>query len=154
MSLDRSQEEAFAPVGPQTGANDYRGALIMPVDPAGRLLMQLRDHNPAAVHPGQWGLFGGEAEPGETLAEAAAREFEEETGIARAPGDFAPFATVVSPVSRRRLFGFILAFDLTAADIRLREGAGFGFIEARDFPKMDIVPATRLLLAAWVRGRT
>lgn len=148
-----SEEAAFAPIGPQATTNPYRGAVILPEDGAGRLLMQLRDHNPEAVHPGEWGLFGGGAEPGEALAETAAREFEEETGIALAPDAFTPFAQIVSPVSRRRLFAFRARPAIGPADIRLGEGAGFGFIEARDFAGMRMVAAIRILLAAWMAAR-
>lgn len=146
------EETAFPPLTPWAGfAPGYRGAVILPVDQAGRVLLQLRDHNPAAVHPGEWGLFGGEAEPGETLAEAAAREFEEETGLVYPPETFQPFGRVVSPPSGRRLFIFEARLDIAPKDIRLGEGAGFGFIEARDFSKLDLVPVARIALDEWLR---
>ena len=43
-------------------------------------LMQLRDDEPSIVFPGQWGLFGGTIEIGESTCEAASRELEEEIG--------------------------------------------------------------------------
>ncbi|MEX2520199.1 MAG: NUDIX domain-containing protein [Paracoccaceae bacterium] len=143
------EEAAFRRLGPWAAWSPYRGALIIPVDRAGRVLLQLRDHNPAAVHPGEWGLFGGEAEPGESLAEAAAREFLEETEIALPLSAFKPFARIVSPVSLRRLYAFEVVLEAAARDIRLNEGAGFGFIEPADFPRLDMVAAARIILAAW-----
>ena len=41
-------------------------------------LMQLRDDEPSIVFPGQWGLFGGTIESGESVCEAASSELEEE----------------------------------------------------------------------------
>ena len=141
--------EGFAPLGPQAGAlEDYCGAVIVPHDPEGRVLLQLRDLA-APVHPGEWGLFGGGVEPGERLAEAAAREFEEETGLRRPPAAFLPFARIVSPVSRRALFAFTHALYVGPEAIRLGEGAGFGLFAPVQFAALPMVGATRLLLAAW-----
>jgi 8-oxo-dGTP diphosphatase len=47
-------------------------------DPAGRLLLVRRGHEPSL---GLWSLPGGRVEPGETPAQAAAREVSEETGL-------------------------------------------------------------------------
>ncbi len=143
----------FAALGPQAGAlEDYRGAVIIPHDPGGRVLLQLRDLS-APVHPGEWGLFGGGVEEGESLAEAAAREFEEETGLRRPQAAFAPFARIVSPVSRRALFAFTLALDEGPQAIRLGEGAGFGLFAPTQFASLPMVGATRLLLGAWATRR-
>jgi 8-oxo-dGTP pyrophosphatase MutT (NUDIX family) len=144
------EEAAFAVLGDWQNFATYRGALVIPVDPAGRVLLQLRDHHPDAANPGQWGLFGGEVEPGETLCEAAVRELEEETGL-KIPADrLHPLARTVSAISRKRLYAFTAALTITPADIRLGEGAGFGFIEARDFAAMNIVPSVRMFLDEWL----
>ncbi|HEX4654196.1 MAG TPA: NUDIX domain-containing protein [Mycobacteriales bacterium] len=52
------------------------GAVVR--DATGRLLLIRRGRPPAA---GLWSLPGGRIEPGETAAEAAAREVREETGL-------------------------------------------------------------------------
>ena len=52
------------------------GAIV--TDGEGRLLMIKRGHEPAA---GLWSIPGGRIEPGETDAEAVAREMTEETGL-------------------------------------------------------------------------
>lgn len=52
------------------------GAVVR--DPAGRLLLVRRAHDPEA---GRWSLPGGRVEAGESPAEAAAREVTEETGL-------------------------------------------------------------------------
>ena len=43
-----------------------------------RWLLQLRDDIDTILCPGQWGLFGGHLEPGETPEQAIQRELEEE----------------------------------------------------------------------------
>lgn len=48
------------------------------VGPDGRILMVRRGHEPAR---GTWSVPGGRVEPGETDAEATAREVREETGV-------------------------------------------------------------------------
>ena len=52
------------------------GAVVR--DDKGRLLLVRRGHEPSA---GLWSLPGGRIEPGESAAEAAAREVREETGL-------------------------------------------------------------------------
>jgi 8-oxo-dGTP diphosphatase len=58
------------------------GALVR--DEQRRLLMVRRAHEPAA---GTWSVPGGRVEPGETDAQAVAREVLEETGLVVKPGD-------------------------------------------------------------------
>ena len=52
------------------------GAVIL--DAAGRVLLVLRGHEPQS---GRWSIPGGHVEPGESHAQAAAREALEETGL-------------------------------------------------------------------------
>jgi 8-oxo-dGTP diphosphatase len=59
---------------------ERRVAVVLLVDPQGRILMQHRDAN-AHVSPNQWAFPCGKIEPGETPDEAARREVLEETGI-------------------------------------------------------------------------
>lgn len=54
---------------------------VILVDRDGRVLMQLRDANPAIMYPDHWGITGGAALAGETPEQAARREVEEETGL-------------------------------------------------------------------------
>lgn len=79
---------------PATADRRFAGALL--TDEAGRYLLQIRDDTPGILHPGAYGLFGGGIEPGESEAEAMARELEEEIG--HVPDDLAPFRLVWMPV--------------------------------------------------------
>jgi 8-oxo-dGTP diphosphatase len=58
------------------------GAVVR--DQEGRLLLVRRGHEPGL---GTWSLPGGRIEPGESAAEAAAREVREETGLDVAVGE-------------------------------------------------------------------
>src|SRR2546423_15711822 len=58
----------------------HRIAVVLLVDPHGRILMQHRSAD-APVSPGQWGLPGGHVEHGEEPLAAAHRELLEETGL-------------------------------------------------------------------------
>jgi 8-oxo-dGTP pyrophosphatase MutT (NUDIX family) len=57
-----------------------RVAVVLLVDPWGRLLMQHRSAD-APASPNLWGFPGGHVEPGEQPLEAAHRELLEETGL-------------------------------------------------------------------------
>ena len=59
---------------------------MLVIDPAGRVLL-LHGYDPARPGEPFWFTVGGGAKAGENLAEAAARELAEETGIAALPRD-------------------------------------------------------------------
>mgnify|MGYP000050051751 CR=1 FL=1 len=131
----------------------YCGALLIPVDLQGRLLLQLRDHGPNTVHPGKWGLFGGGVEGDESPHDAVVREFAEEAGITIPPDAPCPFGRVLSTPGRRRLYVFSATLDISPSDITLGEGAGFGFIQREDLPGLNLVPFARLVLETFLASR-
>jgi 8-oxo-dGTP pyrophosphatase MutT (NUDIX family) len=71
-----------------------RAGRVLVVDPAGRVLL-LKGFDPAEPDHRFWFTIGGGADPGETLAQAAARELREESGIVADP------AALGEPVWRR-----------------------------------------------------
>ena len=118
----------------------YRGALVLPQVPDGRVLLQLRDDIEGIVAPGRWGLFGGEVEVGESPAEAAAREMEEETGLRFEAARFAPFASVVSSAAPHGLlYVHRLAADFALAELRLGEGSGYALCTPRQARRLDLL---------------
>ncbi|WP_446210080.1 NUDIX domain-containing protein [Micromonospora sp. IBSANI012] len=101
-------------------------ACVLLVDPAGRLLLQLRDGQ-AAYHPHVWGLPGGHREPGETVAETASRELYEETGL-RPDGELRLFASQELPELDRVKHYFCAATRARQEDVVLGEGAAMLFV--------------------------
>ena len=60
---------------------------VILINDDGHVLLQLRDDIPAIADPNCWAIPGGEARPGEDAADAARREFFEETGYRVDPAD-------------------------------------------------------------------
>ncbi len=155
MDID---ETRFAPLGNQDRPGERCAALIFAVDAQNRVLMQLRDDRADVDHAGLWMPFGGGVERGETLLEAAVREFEEEVGLRVAPDEFRPFARAVSDgPARTRLYAFETRLDVTPDAIRLGEGAGFAFLTTRLLRRVPLADSTHemtLSLAERLDGRT
>jgi|SRR3989339_2074008 len=55
---------------------------------SGKYLLQLRDNKPTIAAPGEWSLFGGKLQKGETPLQAVHREIFEELNIN--PSDYVP----------------------------------------------------------------
>jgi 8-oxo-dGTP diphosphatase len=71
-------------------------------DPAGRLLLIRRAHDPGK---GRWSLPGGRVEPGESDSAALVREMAEETGLVVTTG------RLVGSIERLSLTGVLQIFD-------------------------------------------
>ena len=69
-----------------TGPLRRQTARVLPVDPAGRVLL-LHGWDPHRPDEPFWFTIGGAAEAGESMSAAAARELREETGIVLDPED-------------------------------------------------------------------
>ena len=76
--------EAFPVVSPRKAVPEALVAVALITDEAGRVLMQRRPEN--VMLGGLWEFPGGKVEPGETPAEACAREVREELGVEVAVG--------------------------------------------------------------------
>lgn len=138
----------FRALGELPPREGWRGALVMAQDGAGRVLMQLRDDRPDIAAPGQWGLFGGAVEAQETLAEAAVREFHEETGVWLAEAELAPLVRVPS---QARADGVLYVFHtdrvIAPGEVRLGEGAGFAVLTPAQLLSFEVIAPLRPLFA-------
>lgn len=95
---------------------------------ADQFLMQLRDDIPGIAYPGQWGLFGGHLEPGETPEVTMKRELIEEIG--HAPNSLSVFSSYKTPSVIRHVFCSPLTVDPT--DLTLNEGWDLGLLSCSD----------------------
>jgi 8-oxo-dGTP diphosphatase len=131
-----------------SGVSDFGipcvGAVV--TDGHGRLLLIKRGHEPGA---GLWSLPGGRIEPGETDAEALAREMLEETGLTVEPG------RLLGRVQRPGLGGAILdirdyAATVTGGTLRAGDDAADArWAGAEELAALDITEGLVEVLTDW-----
>ena len=123
-------------------------ALILLVDGDGALLMQHRDAH-APLGPNQWGLPGGQVEPGETPIVAAHRELLEETGLAGVRLE--PFWSGPRPPEpgfdkQITMYAFSGRTEATQDDVVLGEGQAITFLPAEAALDRDLTVSAALLV--------
>ncbi len=94
-----------------------------------KFLMQLRDNIPNIPHPGQWALFGGHMEVGETPDIAVKREVLEEIGYSLPP-TFAEFGCYPDERAVRHVFYAPLEVEFN--QLVLNEGWDMGLLTPED----------------------
>jgi 8-oxo-dGTP diphosphatase len=120
-------------------------ACVILRDTQDRYLLQLRDSNSATFGSGQWGIFGGRLEQGETPRCAALREIHEEIGVTLKNSDIAAFAKCQS-AHGTRLYAFTTPRRIAPIDITLGEGAGFAFLTRDQLNSMPVLPTVAAIL--------
>ncbi|WP_312881750.1 NUDIX domain-containing protein [Actinomadura alba] len=120
-----------------------RAAVAIVTNPAGEVLLQLRDDIPGIAHPGRWGFPGGGLEPGEDPDTAVRREVLEETGVKveKARRLFDVVDEVEAGGSGHLLHIFHLLHDGPADELVLGEGQQLRFFPLRRLP--DVPPHVR-----------
>ena len=120
------------------------GALVR--DDAGRLLLVLRAHPPAA---GTWSLPGGRIEPGESAEAACVREVAEETGLTVA------VVRHVGQVERPAPSGDTYVIDdyacrMVGGALRAGDDAGDArFVSDEELDRLPLAPLLRETLREW-----
>jgi 8-oxo-dGTP diphosphatase len=120
------------------------GALVR--DAQGRLLMVQRGNEPAA---GTWSIPGGRVEPGESDAEAVAREVLEETGLVVEPGDLV--GTVERPTASGDVYDiFDYAAELVSGELAAAtDAADARWVGAAEILEMPCSPGLVDSLRRW-----
>ena len=100
-------------------------------------LMQLRDDIPTIVYPGQWALFGGHLDPGETADEAMPRELQEE--ISYVPENLRLYRSYAYPKVVRHVYQAPLTVGLD--ELVLGEGWDMDFVPHEQIAKGEYYSA-------------
>jgi len=108
----------------------------------GNYILQLRDSKPDIAASGQWGLFGGRIDTGETPLEAIKREVYEELSIKPAEYRHLWCTDYFSPFQRTVIRTWFFVSDVTAAwpDHKLKEGEAVRSFQFKQLAGLDIPP--------------
>ena len=126
-----------------TAAPDAHVAVVLLVDPRGRLLLQLRDDG-APISPNTWSMVGGHIEPGEDAETAARRELLEESALSP-DGPLWLLFDGVQPSSRgvgvTHWSIYTASSTATDSDIVVGEGADITFVSPTDVAGLTLSPS-------------
>ena len=128
------------------------GVQVILQNPAGEVLLQLRDDDPAIPFPGSWCIPGGMLEPGESPVDCAVREIREEMGLTFAAADLHLVA------AQQRSYGYEHTFwttvDVDPAAIELTEGQAVHFFSRAQVAAMTLgYEDGDVLTTFWGSGR-
>lgn len=125
---------------------EYSVVGIILQDALKRVGMQLRDDFDGLAGRGLWSMFGGHMDQGEAFVETAVRELNEETGILLKPSDLEPLVRLV-PNNGVHAYHYYYrvkrAVDVN--EIRVGEGAGFAFLNHRQYQRYDTMASASLV---------
>jgi 8-oxo-dGTP diphosphatase len=118
-------------------------------NPAGKILLYLRDDLATIPEPGKWDLFGGRVEDGETPEQAIVRELKEElwlrsTGKGLQLKDFSLFRTYSFPDREEHVYWSLLNYS--EDQLLLKEGQRLGWFAQPELEKLDIAFGFRQVL--------
>jgi ADP-ribose pyrophosphatase YjhB (NUDIX family) len=121
-------------------------------DRRGRLLLVERGHPP---HQGRWSLPGGRVEGGETIAEAAARELQEETGLEAAVGEIAGVVERIGEGFHYLIVDLWAELPDDAVPVAAGDAAAARLVNLDDVPTYPLSPGLPSFLASincWPEG--
>jgi len=123
------------------------GAII--VDKRGQFLLQKKTMD-YEHFSGQWGLFGGAIEEGETEKEAIKREVLEEIGIEFENFIFFEKQNYSLKEMEVEEFIFAVEFNKKMNEIKLEEGAGFAFFDKLELENLNLFHGARRILEKYL----
>ncbi|MCX5711783.1 MAG: NUDIX domain-containing protein [Candidatus Omnitrophica bacterium] len=112
---------------------------------SGKYVIQLRDDKPDIACRGQWSLFGGRIDPGETPLEAIKREVFEELSIKQEDFKFLWHADYYSDFVKClvRTWFFTAELDNVWSGHNLKEGREIGIFSFEELKTLDIPEVIR-----------
>jgi 8-oxo-dGTP diphosphatase len=116
-----------------SGVNKKRGASIIFLDNACRVLLALRDNTPEIPFPNRWDILGGAIEVGETPEECIIREMREEIDFALAN----PLLFRIYDMPDRVEYTFWQSATFDIAEIELTEGQKLRWFSENEIQQMD-----------------
>jgi 8-oxo-dGTP pyrophosphatase MutT (NUDIX family) len=124
-------------------------ASVAVVDEHGRVLMQERDEH-APVYPDMWGLPGGRLEDGESFAEGAVRELEEETSLVVGADELTSLGRVrfhSDPCGGTDIYELFVTYaEVADADVTCGEGRQMVFVDRESLFDRPLLTAARMQL--------
>ena len=136
--------EAFPVVSPRRAVPQATVAVGLVTDDAGRILMQRRPES--VMLGGLWEFPGGKVEPGETPAEACARELHEELGITAEVG--AAVATVDHTYSHLRVRIHAFRCRIASGEPRTVTGEPMRWLAPDELDTVAVPRASRKIIGA------
>lgn len=103
-------------------------ANVLILDTHNNLILQQRDDKPGINNPGMITAFGGAAEPGETVRQAAARELQEETNLSAEEAELEFFTNVYQPTvndGQPRWVSYFVLHVRNTNTLEVYEGRGY-----------------------------
>jgi len=135
---------SFGPGSDMKGERPKCGLLIE--NREGKVLLQLRDNDPAIRYPNMWGTFGGQVEEGETPEEAIVRELDEELGYRLSSAEyFGNFPLDGYDIYMYRKIDLALALE----DLTVMEGQEGRFFSLEEVKTIDCAANCREIVIAY-----
>lgn len=100
----------------------------------GKYVLQLRDDKPTIAAPGQWSLFGGLIQKGESPLQAIIREINEELSIQPSQYDFLWHIDYIAEYEKEMIRSWFFAADVSMiwSSHILREGKATGVFDHKE----------------------